>query len=148
MSLAQSITQDLKKAIKSKDELRVSCLRMLKASIKNKEVEMGHPLKDEEIQSIISSSIRKSKEAASEFVKGDRHDLAAKEEDEIKILYAYLPEQLTPAEIEKTLKEIIAELSASSVKEMGKVMKIAMSRFAGKAQGKEVSEIAKKILSG
>jgi len=147
MSLVQKITEDLKKAMKAKDGKRTSCLRMLKTSLKNKQVEVGHELSDEETVAIISSSIRKNKEASKEFVQGGREDLAAKEEEEIKILYGYLPEQLTPEDIEKSLKEIISELSADSLKDMGKVMKVAMSRMTGKAQGREVNEIAKKLLS-
>jgi uncharacterized protein YqeY len=147
MPIEEKITNDLKTAMKARDEIRVSCLRMLKTSIKNKQVEKGEKLKDEDIEAIISSTIRKGQEAVQEFLKGSREDLAAKEEAEIKILYSYLPEQLTSAEIEKTLKEIISELSISSPKDLGKVMKAAMARMAGKAQGKEVNEIARRLLS-
>ncbi len=120
---------------------------MLKTALKNKQVEKRRELEDQEVQAVISSLIRKGQEAAKEFREGNRLDLAAKEEEEIKILYEYLPEQLSPAEIEKNLKEIISELSASSLKDLGKVMKAAMARMAGKAQGKEVNEIARKLLS-
>jgi uncharacterized protein YqeY len=147
MSIEEKITNDLKTAMKAKDGIRVSCLRMLKTSIKNKQVEKGEKLKDEDVEAIISSTIRKGQEAAQEFLKGSREDLAAKEEAEIKILYSYLPEQLTSAEIEKILKEIISELSISSSKDLGRVMKAAMARMAGKAQGKEVNEIARRLLS-
>lgn len=145
MSLNQKIVEDLKAAMKAKDKDRVSCLRMLKASLKNFQVDKGRELEDKEIQAAISSSVRKSKESAAEFRKGDREDLALKEEREIKILYDYLPQQLTPDEIEKMLREIIVEISASS-KDPGKVMKAAMARMAGQAQGKEVNEIARKLL--
>ena len=131
--------------MKAKDKDRVSCLRMLKASLKNFQVDKGRELEDKEIRAAISSSVRKSKESAAEFRKGDREDLALKEEREIKILYDYLPQQLTPDEIEKTLREIIEEISASS-KDLGKVMKTAMAKMAGQAQGKEVNEIARKLL--
>ncbi len=149
MSLNEKIVQDLKNAIKTKDTIRTSCLRLLKTHLKNKQVEKGrdYELKDEEIQAIISSLTRKGKEAASEFRRGGREDLALKEEQEIKILYEYLPRQLTPEKIEKTLREIISELSAQSYKDLGRVMKEAMARMAGQAQGKEVNEIAKKLLS-
>jgi hypothetical protein len=147
MSLSQKIAEDLKKAMKAKDAFRTSCLRMLKTSLKNKQVEKGDSLKDEEIHSIISSSIRKGQEAMKEFRQGGREDLATKEEEEIKILYGYLPQQLNPEEIEGILQEIISELSADNLKDLGKVMKVAMARMAGKAQGKEVNEIANKLLS-
>ena len=109
MPFEKKITDDLKAAMKAKDKLRVSCLRMLKASMKNKSVEKGDKLKDDEIQGIITSLIRKGKEASTEFRKAVREDLADKEDQEIKILVSYLPEQLTPDEIEHILKEIIAE---------------------------------------
>ena len=147
MPIEEKITNDLKAAMKAKDEMRLSCLRLLKTSIKHKQVEKGEELKDEDIEAIISSAIRKGKEAAQEFNKGNREDLAAKEEAEIKILYDYLPKQLDSVEIEKIIKEIITELSIDSPKDLGKVMKAAMVRMAGKAQGKEVSEIARRLLS-
>jgi uncharacterized protein YqeY len=147
MPIEEKITNDLKAAMKAKDEMRLSCLRLLKTSIKHKQVEKGEELKDEDIEAIISSSIRKGKEAAQEFNKGSREDLAAKEEAEIKILYDYMPKQLDSVEIEKIIKEIITELSIDSPTDLGKVMKAAMVRLSGKAQGKEVNEIARRLLS-
>jgi uncharacterized protein YqeY len=147
MSLAEQLAEDFKKALKAKDEIRISCLRMLKASLKNEQVKKGKDLSDEEIQAVVSSLIRKGQEAAEEFKKGNREDLVHKEEKEITIFYGYLPEQLASPEIEATLKEIIDELSATGPKDLGKVMKVAMARMAGKAQGKEVNELARKLLS-
>jgi len=148
MNLIEQITIDLREALKTKDTLRTSCLRMLKAAVTNKEVEKGRgSLIDEDIQSVISSMIRRSKEAIEGFRQGNREDLVSKEEAELKILSQYLPAQLSPAEIEKTIKAVMAELSANGVKDLGKVMKAAMTRLGGKAQGKEVNEIAKRLLS-
>jgi uncharacterized protein YqeY len=147
MPIEEKITNDLKAAMKAKDEMRLSCLRLLKTSIKHKQVEKGEELKDEDIEAIISTAIRKGKEAAQEFNKGNREDLAAKEEAEIKILYDYMPKQLDSVEIEKIIKEIITELSIDSPTDLGKVMKAAMVRLSGKAQGKEVNEIARRLLS-
>ena len=147
MPLSEKITEDLKEAMKAKEKLRISCLRMLKSNLKNRQVEKGETLSDAEIQSIISSMIKKGREAAKEFKEGGRADLAAKEEEEIKFLYSYLPEQLQPDEIERIIKETISELSAQGPKDLGKVMKTAMARIAGRAQGKEVNEIARKLLS-
>lgn len=148
MNLIEQITIDLREALKTKDTLRASCLRMLKAAVTNKEVEKGRgSLKDEDIQSVISSMIRRSKEAIEGFRQGNREDLVSKEEAELKILSQYLPVQLSPAEIEKTIKEVMVELSANGVKDLGKLMKAAMARLGGKAQGKEVNEIAKRLLS-
>ena len=147
MSISQKIVEDLKGAIKAKDEALVSCLRLLKSNLKNKQVEKGKELSDEEIQSVISSLIRKGQEAAKEFRKGHREDLAIKEEQEVKVYYNYMPEQLGSEEIEAIIKETIVELSADSPKDLGRVMKAAMARMAGKAQGKEVNEIARRLLS-
>lgn len=146
-TLTQTIADDMKEAMKSRDTPRLSCLRMLRAALKNVQVEKGHELSDDEVRSVISSLIRKGKEAAQEFRRGGREDLALKEEYEIDILYAYLPQQLSPEEIEATIREVISELSAKGPKDMGKVMKAAMARMAGQAQGKEVSEIAKRLLT-
>ncbi len=147
MSFNDKIAEDLKNAMKEKDQVRTSCLRMLKTSLKNKQIEKGRELKDEEIQAIISSLVRKNKEAIKEFRDGDREDLALKEEEEIRIFLEYLPQQLSQEEIEKTLREIISELSATDPKDLGKVMKVAMARMAGQVQGKEVNEIARKLLN-
>lgn len=147
MSLTKKIIEDLKEAMKAKDEIRVSCLRMLKTSLKNMQIEKGRELKDDEIQSVISSQIRKGKEAAKEFRQGNREELAAKEEKEVEIFYSYLPKQLESNEIKRILEETISELSAEGLKDLGKVMKAAMARMAGKVQGREVNEIAKRLLS-
>ncbi|MFZ0451781.1 MAG: GatB/YqeY domain-containing protein [Desulfatiglandaceae bacterium] len=140
------INNDLKDAMRARDQLRLSCLRMLKTSIKNRQVEKGQPLTDEEIQAAVSSMVRKAREAAKEFRGGSREDLALKEEAEAEILYGYLPEQLTSEKIEEVIKETISDLSASGSADLGKVMKAAMAKMAGRAPGKEASEIARKLL--
>ena len=147
MTLVQRVAEDLKSAMKAKDEFRTSSLRMLKTSLKNAQVEKMHELSDEEAHSVIASLVRKGQEAAAEFRKGNREDIALKEEGEIRIYYEYLPQQLSPAEIEKVIREIIGELAVTGAKDTGKVMKVAMQRLAGGAQGKEVNEIARKLLS-
>jgi uncharacterized protein YqeY len=147
MTLDEKIVEDLKKAMKEKETLRLSCLRMLKAALKNLQVDKQRKLKDEEIQGVISSMIKKGKESAKEFRNANREDLALKEETEVAIFYDYLPQQLTSEDVEKILREIISELSAEKLSDLGKVMKMAMPRMAGKAQGKEVNEIAKRLLA-
>ena len=145
--LIDRITQDLKDAMKTKDERRLSCLRVLKAAVTTEQGRRTQSLKDEDVLAVIQSLVRKGQEAVAEFRKGHREDMASKEEGDVQILSGYLPQQLSPAEIEKVLKEIIAEGSASGPKDLGKVMKAAMGRLAGKVQGKEVNEIAKRLLS-
>ncbi len=147
MALQKKIDEDLKMAMKTKDSLRLSCLRMLKTSLKRLEVEKRRELEEDEIMSVISSLVRKGKDAAQEFRKGGREDLALKEEQEIDIFYGYLPKQLTPEEIESTVKDIISELSADGPKDLGRVMKAAMTKMGGQVNGKEVSDIAKRLLS-
>lgn len=147
MTLSERIVEDLKTAMKAKDGVRTSCLRLLKTSLKNLQVEKGRPLTDEDVLSAISSMIRKDRDAVAEYRKAGRDDLAAKEEAEIHILYDYLPKQLSPEEIEAALREIITEVSASSPKDLGRVMKEAMARMAGQAQGKEINQIARRLLA-
>jgi uncharacterized protein YqeY len=147
MALVEKISQDLMTALKSKDDSRLSCLRMLKTALKNEQVAKGHALEDQEAQSVIQSMIRKGQDAASEFRAGNRESMALKEEREVQILYEYLPRQMGPDEIEAVLKEVISETSAQGPKDLGKVMKAAMPRIAGRAQGKEVNDIARRLLS-
>jgi len=144
--LQQRITEDLKNAIRSKDDIRVSCLRLLKASIKNKQVEKGRDLTDEEVMGLISSAIKKGKEAVEAFRQGNREDLAGKEESEIKIFQEYLPRQLAREEIETVVREVMTQLGASGPKDLGRVMKEAVARMAGRADGKTVNEIARNLL--
>jgi uncharacterized protein len=148
MSLNQKIADDLKNAMKKRDSFRLACLRMLKSSIKNKQVELGRELEDEEIHKVVSSLVRKGKEAADEFRAGGREDLALKEESEAGLLQEYLPEQLTSDEMEGIIREVISDLSASSVKDLGKVMKAAMGKMAGRGEGKQANKIARELLGG
>ncbi|MBN2125232.1 MAG: GatB/YqeY domain-containing protein [Deltaproteobacteria bacterium] len=147
MKLVEKISEDLKEAMKAKDDFRVSCLRMLKTSLKLKQVEKGQALEDEAAHSVVASLIRKGQDAAAEFRKGNREDLAAKEEREVNFLYTYMPRQMTPAEIEAVLREVMRELSAQGLKDLGKVMKTAMARLGDQAQGKQVNEIARRLVS-
>lgn len=147
MSLSERVAEDLKKAMKDRNQLVVSCLRMLKTGIKNKQVEKGAEPDDQEIQALISSQVRKGQEAAREFRKGGREDLAEKEEKEAEILLAYLPEQLGDNELEDILKKIITDNSLSGPRDMGTLMKKAMAELKGRAQGSKVSDMAKKLLN-
>jgi len=147
MTLEEQINEDLKNSMKNKDEARLSCLRFLKAALKNKQVEKMGKLSDDEICAVISSLIRRAKDSVKEFKEGGRQELADKEEKEINILSGYLPKQLSHEEVEHILRETISELSAQGPRDLGRVMKAAMVKLAGKAQGKEVNEIAKKLLS-
>jgi uncharacterized protein YqeY len=148
MGLYESIVDDLTKAIKGRDKERLSVLRGLKAAIKNKQVELRlEDLTDEQIFGVIKSEVKKRKEAIEKFLEGSRQDLAEKEEAELKMLSAYLPPQLSEEEIKEILAQVIQEVSAGGPKDLGKVMKSAMLRLAGRADGREVNRLARELLS-
>jgi len=147
MGLVDHIVLDLKKSLKDQDKLRLSVLRGLKSAIKNKQVELREELTDDQIRGIISSEIKKSKEAIEKFGQGLRQDLVEKEQNELRILSSYLPPQLSTEEIKGILTQAIEEISASSPKDLGKVMKSVMPKLAGRADGREVNRIARELLS-
>lgn len=148
MGLYEGIIGDLTKAMKGRDKERLSVLRGLKAEIKNKQVELRlEDLTDEQIFGVIKSEVKKRKEAIEKFVEGSRQDLAAKEEAELKMLFGYLPPQLSEEEIKEILAQVIQEVSASGPKDLGKVMKSAMAKFEGRADGREVNRLARELLS-
>ena len=148
MGLYEAIIGDLTKAIKGRDKERLSVLRGLKAGIKNKQVELRlEGLTDEQIFGVIKSEVKKRKEAIEKFVEGSRQDLAAKEEAELTMLSEYLPPQLSEEEIKEILAQVIQEVSASGPKDLGKVMKSAMAKFEGRADGREVNRLARELLS-
>jgi uncharacterized protein YqeY len=146
MSFQQRLDDDLKGAMKSKDSLKTSVLRMVKAAIKNKQVEKRKELSDEEIISVISMLSKQRRESIELFLKGGREDLAEKEKRELSILQSYLPSQLTPEELDRLITEAIEESSAEGVKDMGKVMRLLMPRVKGAADGKVVNERVKELL--
>lgn len=148
MGLYEDIVGDLTKAIKGRDKERLLVLRGLKAEIKNKQIELRlKDLTDEQIFGVIKSEVKKRKEAIEKFVEGSRQDLAAKEEAELKMLSGYLPPQLSEEEINEILAQVIQEVSASGPKDLGKVMKSAMAKFEGVADGRAVNRLARELLS-
>ena len=147
MTLYDDIIYDLTSAIKGRDTLKLSVLRGLKTALKNKQVELRQELNEDQIRGVISSEIKKRKEAIEVFNQGSRPDLADKEEAELKILTGYLPPQLSGEEIKEILANVIEELSASGPKDLGRVMKSAMPKLAGRADGREVNQLARELLS-
>lgn len=152
MSLLQKIRSDLKEAILGKNETKVSVLRFLLSEVLNKEKDVQYherkrrELKNEEVEQIIFSQVKKRREAMELFKKGKREDLVREETKAIKILETYLPEMLSQEEIEKLAAETIKKVNVVSPKDMGKVMKELMLKIKGRANGKMVSEIVKKLL--
>jgi uncharacterized protein YqeY len=147
MSLYDDIIQDLTSAIRQRDKTKLAVLRGLKTAIKNKQVELRQELDEDQIRGVISSEIKKRKEAIEQFNQGSRPDLVDKEEAELKILTDYLPPQLSGEEIKEVLANVIEELSASGPKDLGRVMKSAMPKLAGRADGREVNQLARELLS-
>lgn len=146
MSLKEQLTAEMKTAAKAKDKLKLSTIRMVRAEIKNKEIALRHDLSDEEILKLLGTMVKQRKDSISQFKKGGREDLAAKEEQELKILAAYLPEPMSAAEIEVIVKTVIAETGAAGKKDMGKVMQAVMARVAGRADGREVNRMVSSLL--
>ncbi len=146
MSVSEKISADYKEALKAGDKNRVSVLRMIKSSMKYKEIEKKAPLTDEEVQAILMSSVKRAKESIEQFSKAGREDLVNKEKEEMLVVQEYLPKQLGEDELRKIVKAVIAEEGASGPKDTGKVMKSAMARLKGQADGKLVSKIVKELL--
>jgi uncharacterized protein YqeY len=148
MSLKQQIISDMTAAMKAQDAARTSTLRMVKAAIMNREKEGGGDLTDEDVQKLLRSQVKQRRDSVEQYQKGNRQDLAAKEQAEIAIIETYLPQAASQEEIDQAVAAAIAETGAASMKEMGGVMKAAMAKLAGKsADGKMVSETVKAKLA-
>ena len=141
MSITQRIAEDSKQAQKKGDQLRLSTLRMLKSELKYKEIEKGKPLSEEEEIQVLSSSVKKRKDSIAQFKQGNRLDLVVKEETELSIIQAYMPEQLTEEELNRVVNDTLAEVSAQGKSDLGKVMKSLMPKVKGRADGKIVNQI-------
>lgn len=147
MSLRDRLTEDLKLAMKARDQLRMDVIRMIKAAVLNKEVEMKKDLDDAEMSRIMTTMIKQRKESVEHYEKGQRAELAAKERQEISIIEAYLPKALSPEELDRTVDAVIHESGATSAKDMGAVMKAVMARLAGQpVDGKQVSDLVRSKL--
>jgi uncharacterized protein YqeY len=150
MTLRERLDSDLKEAMRAKQQLRVDTIRAIKSAVKYKEVEGGEvkTLDEAGVVKVVQSEIKKRRDAAEQYRGASRADLAEKEEAEIAVLTAYLPAQLTEAELEALVAEAIAEAGATDLKGLGAVMKAVQPKVAGRADGKAVSELVKKKLSG
>ncbi len=146
MSLAEKISNDFKEALKSGEKSKVSVLRMIKAAIKNREIEKGASLNDDEISSIFRLFVKRAKESIEQFSKANRTDLVEKEKEELTIIQNYLPQQLGEDEIRKIIKDIISEVGATGPKDTGKVMKAVMVKAKGQIDGKLANTIVKEML--
>ena len=148
MTLREQIISDMTASMKAQDAPRTSTLRMVKAAMMNRQIEKGGELDDEEMTRLLNALVKQRRDSVEQYEKGGRQDLADKEKSEIQVIEEYLPQAASPEEIEAAVAAAIAESGASSMKDMGKVMKSVQAALAGKnADGRMVSEIVKSKLA-
>jgi uncharacterized protein YqeY len=146
MALTEQIRADLTAAMKAQEKERLSTLRMLQSALKNEQINLGHELSDEEAMSVIRKAVKQRQDSIEQYTSGNRPELAEKERAEMEILKTYLPPELSEAELESGLREIIASTGAQSKKDMGKVMKEATARYKGRVDGKKIQEVVQRLL--
>lgn len=146
MNLSDRLNDDMKQAMKSQDKFRLTAIRMVRATIKNREIDLKRPLDDEEVLEIVGREIKQRKDSLQEFTKAGRDDLAKNVAAEIDIISEYLPKQLTEEEIKVIVQQTIQETGASSKAEMGKVMSALMPKVKGLADGKLVNQLVQQFL--
>ena len=146
MSLKEKLQEDLKSSMKNKDTIRKSVVTLIRAAIKQHEVDNRVELADDAIIDIISKQLKQRKDSLAEFEKANRDDLVEETKSEIQVLEEYLPQQLSEEELEKIVIETIAEVGATSMKDMGKIMAIIKPKTAGRADGRKINELVKKNL--
>jgi uncharacterized protein YqeY len=148
MTLNEKIIADMTEAMKAKDAERLGTLRMVKSNLMNRKIEKGSDLTDEEVQKSLQTLVKQRRDSIEQYEKADRADLAAKEASEIAFIEVYLPQAATPEEVEQAVAEAVVETGATTMKEMGIVMKAVQAKLTGKsADGKLVSEAVKAKLS-
>jgi uncharacterized protein len=147
MGINEKINEEMIAAAKAKDKVRLSTVRMLKAAVHNKEIDLMRPLNEAEALQMLSAIVKQRKDSIEQFAKGGRNDLVEKETAELKIVQEFMPPQISEEEVESIIKKTIADIGAVSVKDMGKVMKALMPQLTGKADGKIVGEKVKSLLS-
>lgn len=147
MTLKDRLMDDLKEAMKNKQQVRKSVITLIRSAIKQKEVDERVELSDDDVLDVISKQMKQRKDALEDFKKGAREDLIAQTEEEIAILSSYLPEQLSDEALEEIVREVMEKVGATSMKDMGKVMGTATPMVKGRADGKRINEMVKKILT-
>lgn len=145
--LKERLMQDLKDAMKNKDEIKKNTVQMVRAAILQIEKDKGIQVEDDKILEIIAKEVKSKKDVIKDFEKAERQDLIDQTNKEIEILQNYLPRQLSKEEIKEELKKIIEDLGATSIKDMGNIMKEAKAKFGASADGKTINEVAKELLN-
>jgi uncharacterized protein len=151
MTMIERVSQDLTAAMKAKDAAKTGTLRMAKAALKNKEIDKRGPLDDAEALRVMQSLVKQREESIEQFKKGDRPDLVAKEQAEIEVLATYLPQEVSEGDIVAAVDKAVAETGASSPKDLGKVMKVALAALQASGQavdGKRVNAAVRARLGG
>lgn len=147
MSLKEQLNEDLKTAMRNKEVVKRDSIRAINTMIKQIEVDERKELTDEDVIKLIQKGIKQREEAIVQYKAASRDDLVQKEQEQVDVFMLYLPKQLSDVELENGMKEIISEVGATSLKDMGKVMGVASKKFAGVADGKRINEMVKKLLS-
>ena len=147
MSLKEQLNEDLKQAMRDKEIVKRDSIRAINTMIKQIEVDERRVLDDAEVIKLVQRGIKQREEAISQYRAASRDDLVQKEQEQVDVFMLYLPKQLSDEELENGMKEIISEVGATSLKDMGKVMGAASKKFAGVADGKRINEMVKKLLS-
>lgn len=146
MALREKLTGEMKEAMKAREELRLSVIRLIRSAVKNRDIELKRELNDQEIVEVIASLVKQRRESIRLFSEAGRTDLVEKEEKELTVLLGFLPRQLSREEVAALVEKIIAESGAQGAKDMGKVMKALMPHVAGRSDGKMVSDLVKEKL--
>ena len=147
MSLKEKLNEDLKQAMRDKEVVKRDSIRAINTMIKQIEVDERRVLDDAEVIKLVQRGIKQREEAISQYKAASRDDLVQKEQEQVDVFMLYLPKQWSDEELENGMKEIISEVGATSLKDMGKVMGVASKKFAGVADGKRINEMVKKLLS-
>ena len=147
MSLKEKLLSNMKEAMKSKDSVKLGTVRGVISAVKNQEIELKKELSEEEILTIVSREVKKRKEAAVLYEKGNRPELKDKEIQEMKILQTYLPEQVSEKDLRRRIQEVIDETGAEGMKDFGKIMKTLVPEFKGKADNSLIKELANEYLN-
>ena len=147
MSLKEKLLSNMKEAMKSKDSVKLGTVRGVISAVKNQEIDLKKELSEEEILTIVSREVKKRKEASVLYEKGNRPELKDKEIQEMKILLAYLPEQVSEKDLRLRIQEVIAETGAEGMKDFGKIMKTLVPEFKGKADNSLIKELANEYLN-
>jgi uncharacterized protein YqeY len=147
MGLEERLVEEMKQAMKSNEKAKLSTIRMIRSAVKNKEIDLRKPLDDDAIARVIQGMVKKSEESIEQFKAGGRMDLVEKETKEIEIMKSFLPQPLSREEVLKVIDQTIEETKASSLKDLGKVMKTVMPKLGGKVDGALVNQLVKERLS-